>query len=123
NKTVVAAALPPFTRTHLHTRTFAQQRETHASAASYIPATKFDVVNQAVLAQCRAKDGGAPTDAFLTDPRICKFDPATLACPAGLDVPSRLTADQFAAMKAYYAVAVNLATGALINPGNARASD
>ena len=29
---------------------------------SYIPPTKLDVVNQAVLAQCRGRDGGAPTD-------------------------------------------------------------
>src|SRR5947209_12751628 len=119
----ILAGAPAFNRTHIHTVPVAQYRATHATLASYIPATKFDVVNQAVLAQCRAKDGGAPTDAFLTDPRTCKFDPATLACPAGLDGPNCLNADQVAAMKVYYAGSVNLATGALINPGNARGSE
>jgi len=38
------------------------------SRGCYIPVTKFDVINQAVLAQCRGQDGGAKSDAFLTDP-------------------------------------------------------
>ena len=69
------------------------------------------------------EDGGAPTDTFLTDPRTCKFDPATLACPAGTDAPNCLNPDQIAAMKVYYAGSTNLATGAVINPGNARGSE
>lgn len=119
----ILAGAPAFNRTHIHTVTVAQYRATHATLASYIPPVKFDVINQAVLAQCRAKDGGTSSDAFLTDPRICKFDPATLACPAGLDAPNCLNADQVAAMKVYYKGSVNLATGAIINPGNARGSE
>jgi len=119
----ILAGAPAFNRTRLHTVPVAQYRATHATPASYIPATKLDVVNQAVLAQCRGKDGGAPTDAFLTDPRLCKFDPATLACPAGTDGPNCLNPDQVAAMKVYYAGSSNLATGALIHPGNARGSE
>jgi feruloyl esterase len=119
----ILAGAPAFNRTHIHTVPVAQYRATHANATSYIPPTKLDVVNQAVLAQCRGRDGGALTDAFLSDPRACKFDPATLACPAGTDGLSCLNADQVAAMKVYYAGSVNLATGALINPGNARGSE
>jgi feruloyl esterase len=119
----ILAGAPAYNRTHLHTILISQYRATHATAMSYIPPTKFDVVNQAVLAQCRARDGGAPTDAFLTDPRDCKFDPATLACPAGIDGPSCLNADQVAAMKVYYAGSTNLATGATIEIGNARGSE
>src|ERR1043165_763349 len=119
----ILAGAPAFNRTHIHTVTVAQYRATHATAASYIPPTKLDVVNQAVLAQCRARDGGAATDAFLTDPRLCKFAPATLACPAGLDAPNCLNPDQVAAMKVYYTGSTNLATGAIINPGNARGSE
>jgi len=119
----ILAGAPAFNRTHLHTVGVAQYRATHATPTSYIPATKFDVINQAVLAQCRGQDGGAKTDAFLTDPRECKFDPAMLACPAGTDGPSCLNADQVAAMKSYYAGSINLANGAVINPGNARGSE
>jgi len=119
----ILAGAPAFNRTHLHTVPVAQYRATHATAASYIPATKFDAINQAVLAQCRGQDGGAKTDAFLTDPRECTFDPATLACPAGTDAPTCLNADQVAAMKVYYAGSINPANGAVINPGNARGSE
>ena len=119
----ILAGAPAFNRTHIHTVTVAQYRATHITATAYIPPTKFDVINQAVLAQCRAKDGGTASDAFLTDPRICKFDPATLACPAGLDAPNCLNPDQVAAMKVYYKGSTNLATGAIINPGNARGSE
>lgn len=118
----ILAGAPAFNRTHLHTVLISQYRATHRTPESYIPATKFDVVNRAVLAQCRKQDGGAPSDLFLTDPRDCKFDPASLQCPVG-DGISCLNADQVAAMKTYYAGSTNLANGAIIAPGNARGSE
>src|SRR5213594_890470 len=75
----ILGGAPANNRTHVHTNAVWVYKQFHATPASYIPATKFDVINQAVLAQCRGQDGGAKTDAFLTDPRDCKFDPATLA--------------------------------------------
>ena len=118
----ILAGAPAFNRTHLHTILIAQYRATHKTPASYIPATKFDIVNNAVLAQCRKQDGGAPNDPFLTDPRDCKFDPASLQCPGG-DGPNCLNPDQVAAMKVYYTGSTNLSNGALIAPGNARGSE
>ena len=118
----ILAGAPAFNRTHLHTILIAQYRATHKTPASYIPATKFDIVNNAVLAQCRKQDGGAPNDPFLTDPRDCKFDPASLQCPVG-DGPNCLNPDQVAAMKVYYAGSTNLSNGAIIAPGNARGSE
>jgi feruloyl esterase len=119
----VLAGAPAFNRTHLHTVLVSDYRATHMSPASYIPPSKLDVVNQAVVAQCRGQDGGAPNDPFLTDPRDCKFDPAVLQCPLGTDGATCLNSDQVAAMNAYYKGSVNLANGALINPGNARGSE
>jgi feruloyl esterase len=119
----VLAGAPAFNRTHLHTVLVSDYRATHMSPASYIPPTKLDVVNQAVLAQCHGQDGGAANDPFLTDPRNCKFDPAALKCPLGTDAPTCLNSDQVAAMNVYYKGSVNLANGALINPGNARGSE
>lgn len=118
----ILAGAPAFNRTHLHTVLISQYRATHRTPASLIPATKLDVVNRAVLAQCLKSSGGAPNDPFLTDPRDCNFDPASLKCPA-VDGPTCLNADQVAAMKVYYAGSTNLANGAIINPGNARGSE
>jgi len=111
----VLAGAPAFNRTHLHTVLISQYRATHLTAESYIPPTKLDLVNQSVLAQCRAKDGGAPTDPFLTDPRDCKVDLSKVACPIG-DGLTCLNADQVRAMEVYYKGSVNLASGAIINP-------
>jgi feruloyl esterase len=118
----VLAGAPAFNRTHLHTVLISQYRATHLTAESYIPPSKLDLVNQSVLAQCRAKDGGAASDAFLTDPRDCKVDLSKVACPVG-DALTCLNADQVRAMEVYYKGSVNLANGAIINPGNAPGSE
>jgi len=118
----ILAGAPAYNRTHLHTVLIADYRATHRTPASFIPVTKLDVVNSAVLAQCRKQDGGAPNDPFLTDPRDCNFNPASIQCPAG-DGPTCLNADQVAAMKVYYTGSTNLSNGSIIAPGNARGSE
>jgi feruloyl esterase len=118
----ILAGAPAYNRTHLHTVLIADYRATHRTPASYIPATKLDAVNRAVLAQCPKQDGAAPNDPFLTDPRDCKFDPASIQC-TGADGPSCLNADQVAAMKVYYAGSTNLSNGAVITPGYMRGSE
>src|SRR3984893_15637831 len=88
----ILAGAPAFNRTHLHTVLISQYRATHRTPMSLIPATKLDVVNRAVLAQCLKSSGGAPNDPFLPDPRACNFDRASLKCPAA-DGPTCLNAD------------------------------
>src|SRR6266576_174359 len=46
----ILAGAPAYNRTHLHTVLISQYRATHRTPESYIPATKFDVINNAVLA-------------------------------------------------------------------------
>jgi len=48
------------------------------------------------------KDGGAPTDPFLTDPRDCKVDLSKVACRSRW--LTCLNADQVRAMEVYYKV-------------------
>ncbi|MFI7540290.1 tannase/feruloyl esterase family alpha/beta hydrolase [Actinoplanes sp. NPDC049599] len=53
-------------------------------------AGKLPLVHQAVLAACDRLDG--LTDRLLGDPRLCRFDPASIVCRAGQDVTTCLTA-------------------------------
>ena len=86
-------------------------------------AKKLDMVNAAVLRACLGRAGEPTTDAFLTDPRDCTFDPTTLQCPGNVDKPDCLTVDEVSAMKVYYEGAVNPRTDAIIHPGNIPGSE
>ena len=52
-------------------------------------AAKMASMYGAQLAQCDAIDGLA--DGVISNPRACRFDPATIACPAGVNTDSCLT--------------------------------
>jgi pimeloyl-ACP methyl ester carboxylesterase len=52
-------------------------------------AAKMASLYRAELAQCDATDGLA--DGIISNPRACRFDPATIGCPAGVDNDSCLT--------------------------------
>jgi feruloyl esterase len=82
-------------------------------SASYIPASKYPVIHQAVLDACDALDG--VKDGLLEDPRQCKFDPKVLLCKGG-DDPSCLTASQVEAARKIYAPARNPRTGRELFP-------
>ena len=81
--------------------------------ASFVPAPKTALLNQAVLAACDALDG--VKDGLLNNPLLCHFDPATLLCRGG-DADNCLTAPQVEAVKMAYAPA-RKKTGELIYPG------
>jgi feruloyl esterase len=133
----ILAGAPAHHRTHLHMVTVAQYAATHstttgAPSAGYIPTpTGFDAVNQAVLNQCVGHDHGAPSDNFLTDPRLCNFDPASMQCPNNVPGQNCLTSAQVATFNEYYQGPVNTqffkgadaGMGAVINPGNERGSE
>jgi feruloyl esterase len=58
-----------------------------------------ELLSQATLAECDAKDG--LKDGLITDPRLCTFKPETLQCK-GADGPSCLTAAQVSTVKKIY---------------------
>jgi feruloyl esterase len=118
----ILAGAPGHNRTHLHMTFVNNFKIAHTSPGSVISASKLTVLNQAVLSACVGKDGGLATDAFLTDPRKCGFDPATLLCTAG-DAPTCLTASEVYTAKAFYDGLRNPRTGALIYPGWPRGSE
>jgi feruloyl esterase len=83
------------------------------SLASYIPASKMSLIENAVVAACDGLDG--VLDGVLADPRQCAFNPSVLQCAAG-DAPNCLTAPQVQAVKDIYSGAKD-SNGNQIYPG------
>lgn len=88
-----------------------------------LPQAKLNLVTQAALAQCAGRDGGLPTDQFLTDPRVCRFNPAVLECPSGQDPSTCLTAAEVQAVRKIYQGPYFTLTGQKIAPGLAVGSE
>jgi len=81
--------------------------------ASYIPASKYPLVHQAVLEACDARDG--LKDGLIEDPTRCNFDPKVLLCKDA-DGPGCLTAPQVEALRKIYSPATNPRTGQQLFP-------
>jgi feruloyl esterase len=119
----ILAGAAAFNRTHLHMAGLSLWQDTHASPARLIQPGQMSLINQAVLAQCVGRDGGASTDQFLTDPRDCHFDPKVLQCTGGNIPPACLTADQVTTIRKYYAGTIDPVNGQVINPGAERGNE
>ena len=65
-----------------------------------ITPVEVQLLEEAVYEACDALDG--LEDGLVSDPRSCRFDPATLAC-SGDETGSCLTADEVEAVEAFYA--------------------
>jgi feruloyl esterase len=94
---------------------------TRASEDSALPAEKFGLIHDAVLAACDTLDGAK--DGILEDPRQCRFDPATLACPASGPASSCLTPGQVATVQRIYSDVRNPRTGEIYFPGHEPGSE
>jgi feruloyl esterase len=119
----ILAGAAAFNRTHLHMGAIAVWQDTHASPSRFIQPGQMTLTNQAVLAQCVGRDGGAGTDQFLTDPRDCHFDPKALVCTGGKVPPACLTADQATTIQKYYAGTIDPVNGDVIGPGSERGNE
>jgi feruloyl esterase len=81
---------------------------------SYIPASKYPAINNAVLQACDGLDG--VKDGVIENPRACKFDAKVLACSAA-ESDSCLTPPQIEAANKMYQPLKNPRTGQEIFPG------
>lgn len=97
-------------RTHLNAMFLWNLKALNAPGAK-LTQGKLDLITKSVISACAGKDGGAPSDSFLTDPRQCHFNPDTLPKCTGADSDSCLTTAQLAALKATYSGPVNPRTG------------
>jgi feruloyl esterase len=86
----------------------------HKDEASFIPASKFPVIQRAVLNACDANDG--VKDGVLEDPMRCKFDPNAILCK-GADGLDCLTVAQVESARKIYSPAINPRTKERIFPG------
>lgn len=118
----IIAGAPANNRTHLHTMFLSNLQVLNAPGAKMSQA-KLNMVTSNVIATCGGKDGGAPGDKFLTDPRQCNFDPETLAKCTGTDADNCLTAPQLTALKATWNGPMNPRTRERIFTGLAVGSE
>jgi feruloyl esterase len=93
---------------------------THKTAESALPAAKFAVIHDAVIAACDVLDG--VKDGVLENPRKCNFDPKSIQC-AGADAPTCLTAAQVETTRAIYADVKNPRSGEVYFPGHEPGSE
>jgi feruloyl esterase len=111
----VLVGAPAYDWTHLFAGFVWDEQALWNTTGAYVKASKVAAVEAATLASCDALDG--VTDGVVEDPRRCKFDPASLACPAGTDGDSCLTPPQVSAVRKIMAGPRNPRTGAQIFTG------
>jgi hypothetical protein len=90
--------------------------------ASYLPPSKYRLVIDAALAQCKARNTEAPGDDFLINSARCDWSPRTLVCQAGQDAGTCITAAQAQSLEKIYAGWRNSRTKEEIYPGATRTS-
>lgn len=104
----IIAGAPANNRTHIHTSFFWNYRALvdETDCMCEFTEEQLQAINEAILKQNVGKDGGAPTDNFLTDPRLASFDTQQLK--------TILSNKQINILNKIYAGAVNPSTGETI---------
>ena len=75
-----------------HVQRTASSEHTSADGSPIITLATLPALHQAVITACDGVDG--LVDRQIDDPRACRFDPASLACPAGTNRADCLTPAQ-----------------------------
>jgi len=116
----IIAGAPANYQTHLHAWDMMVATTIRKDDQHFVSAPKLAALSKAVMAACDAMDG--VKDGLLNDPRKCKFDPATLTCPAGQDKDDCLTPAQVESAKLVLSAAKKK-NGELIFPGKEPGSE
>ncbi len=109
----IIAGAPANNRTHLHTSFIWNLiANNQGQANEIIPQKKINLLSKLVIQNCAGKDGGAPGDGFLTDPRLCDFNFETLPqCLEGIKTDSCFTMEDIIVLKKLYTGPTNPRTG------------
>jgi len=104
----IIAGAPANNRTHLHSEFLWNYQAAHQVAGkSMLPPDRIAFVTRSILAACVGKDGGAPDDGFLTDPRSCKFKLASLPICSADGEANCVSREQLATLERIYAGPTN----------------
>jgi feruloyl esterase len=117
----IVAGAPANNRTRLHMEILWNFVVSERDPADQIPVQKLQWMTQAVLKAC-AQQKTVSSDAFLSEPMSCKWDPLALLCKSG-ETPECLTPQQVAAARSIYSGPVNSRTEISLYPGLERGSE
>lgn len=110
----IIAGAPANAWTHLMTSFAWSWKVAHQSPDSALKAPNLARLQAAALAACDTRDGVG--DGAIEDPRICRFDPATILCSTD-PAEGCLTAPQLAAVRSLYGGPRRGVTGSSLFPG------
>lgn len=114
----ILAGDPGNNRTHVAASFVWNHAALTASPAAQLSSAQWATISQTVIKTCAGKDGGAPGDRFLTDPRQCRFNVSHLRlCQAGETSDSCFSEEQIGTLRRLYAGPTNPETGERIYPG------
>jgi feruloyl esterase len=117
----IIAGAPANNRTRLHMDILWNFAAAEKDPADYIPPAKLQIITEAMLKAC-GKAKGVNSDAFLSFPEQCQWDPAALQCTSG-EAANCLTANQVATARKLYDGPRNPATHQSTYPGLPRGSE
>ncbi|HLG57053.1 MAG TPA: tannase/feruloyl esterase family alpha/beta hydrolase [Vicinamibacterales bacterium] len=117
----IIAGAPGVNWMHLHAGRLAVNRSVNRTPAAAIPADKYALIHNAVIAACDARDG--VRDGVVENPAACRFDPGVLQCGGSQDASACLTSAQVESARGMYASVINPRTGGEILPGLAPGSE
>lgn len=109
----IIAGAPVYNVVHLNISQVALQVGMLRNPDTLVPPDKVSLLAHAVVEACDAGDG--VQDDIVSDPRMCRFDPAVLTCESG-DSPTCLTPAQVENSTSTY-LPVTTANGELVYPG------
>lgn len=115
----IVAGAPANNRTHLHASFIWNLQAVNPKTGGVpISQKKMELLSGLLIRDCNGKDGGAPGDNFLTDPRICKFDSKILSeCHEGTQTDSCFSSAEISTLGKIYDGPINPKTGERIYSG------
>jgi feruloyl esterase len=117
----IVAGMPANNWTRLMAGDFDGVLAAFKNGVNNVPLPALSVLHRGALAACDGADG--VVDGVIDDPRRCRFDPATLACPGNQETGSCLTPAQVEAARRIYGGLKDPKSGAQLYPGLAPGSE